>query len=94
MLTEHPIDVVPLAADLEVAKDFYANRIGLEILDESPFLIQFRCGGDARLVISRSNVGTADEQTQASWRVTNLAAELAGLRSRGVGIQEYDMPRH
>jgi hypothetical protein len=30
--------------------------------------------------------------TQAGWRVDDLAKELAELRSRGVEIQEYDMP--
>ena len=42
--------------------------------------------------MTKSTTGTADEQTQAGWRVTDLDAELAELRSRGVEIQEYDMP--
>ena len=42
--------------------------------------------------MTKSTTGTADEQTQACWRVYDLAAELAELRSRGVEIQEYDMP--
>ena len=37
MLGDYPIDVVLLAPDLESAKDFYANKIGLEILDDSPY---------------------------------------------------------
>jgi hypothetical protein len=43
-------------------------------------------------VVTASTTGTADEQTQAGWRVDDLAAELAELRSRGVQIQEYDTP--
>lgn len=35
---------------------------------------------------------TADEQTQASWQVDDLAAELVELRSRGVEIIEIDTP--
>jgi hypothetical protein len=35
---------------------------------------------------------TADEQTQASWKVTDLRAEVADLRARGVKVEDYDMP--
>jgi len=92
MLGNHPIDVVLLAPDLEAVKDFYVNKVGLEVLEEDPFTLTLKCGGDSRLVMSKSTVGTGDEQTQASWRVMDLAAELAELRSRGVRIEEYDMP--
>jgi catechol-2,3-dioxygenase len=92
MLGEHPIDVVLLAPDLEAVKDFYVNKVGLEVLDENPFTLTLKCGGDSRLVMSKSSSGTLDEQTQATWRVKDLAAELAELRLRGVQIEEYDMP--
>ncbi len=92
MLGDHPIDVVLLATDLESSKDFYAGKLGLEILQEGEAEIVYRCGGDSRLAVTRSTTGTADEQTQAGWRVDDLAAELDELRSRGVEIQDYDMP--
>lgn len=92
MLGQYPIDVVLLATDIEATKDFYAKKVGLKILTENPGSVVFECGGGSRLVFSKSTVGTADEQTQASWRVTDIAAEIAELRSRGVPIQEYDMP--
>jgi catechol 2,3-dioxygenase-like lactoylglutathione lyase family enzyme len=92
MLGEHPIDVVLLATDLESSKEFYAGKLGLEILKESEEEITYKCGGDSELTVTKSTTGTADEQTQAGWRVDDLAAELAGLRAHGVEIQEYDMP--
>lgn len=92
MLGEHPIDVVLLATDLEESKAFYHGKLGLEILTESQEEVTYRCGGDSRLSVTRSTVGTADEQTQAGWRVEDLEKELAELRELGVEIQEYDMP--
>jgi catechol-2,3-dioxygenase len=92
MLGEHPIDVVLLATDLESSKEFYGGKLGLEILNEGEEEITYKCGGDSRLAVTKSTTGTADEQTQAGWRVDDLAAELAELRARGVEIQEYDMP--
>ena len=46
----------------------------------------------ARLVITNSETGTKDEQTKASWRVDDVAAEVGELRSRGVEIVDYDEP--
>src|SRR5919106_2793840 len=92
MLASHPIDPMLLASDLGVAREFYGERIGLEVLIESDDFLTFKCGGDSRLVVTRSSSGTSEPQTKASWRVNDLAAELAELRSRGVRIEEYDEP--
>lgn len=92
MLGDHPVDVVLLAVDMQASKDFYSQKVGLKVLNESPAAVVFHCGGDSRLVVSQSSVGTSDEQTQASFRVADLRAELAELRSRGVKIEDYDMP--
>jgi len=93
MLGEYPIDVVLLATDLEATRDFYRDKIGLELLNENPNAVTFKCGSN-QLAITKSTVGTADEQTQAAWRVRDLDAELDALRGRGVRIEDYDLPRH
>ena len=62
---------------------FYADRLGLEIDREAAGAVWFNCGGGSRISLSASTTGTADMQTQASWRVGDLGAELAQLRSRG-----------
>jgi predicted enzyme related to lactoylglutathione lyase len=92
MLSNYPIDVVLLAMDLAAAKDFYANKIGLPVLSESPGGVTFQCGGDSQLVVTRSSVGTKDEQTQATFRVADVQAEVSELRRRGVKIEDYDTP--
>ena len=91
MLSEYAIDIVLLATDLESTRDFYRDKIGLEILNENSSAVTFKCGSN-HLAITKSAVGTADEQTQAAWRVKDLDAELATLRSRGVKIEDYDLP--
>jgi catechol-2,3-dioxygenase len=92
MLGDHPMTVVLLATDLEASKAFYAGQLGLEILSESDAMITYRCGGESQLAVTKSTTGTADEQTQAGWRVDDVAAEVAALRDRGVEIQDYDTP--
>ena len=92
MLGEHPITPVLLAKDLAAAREFYHDQLGLEILTESEAAIVFQGGGGTHLDITRSATGTADEQTQAAWQVTDIRAEVADLRSRGVMVQDYDIP--
>ena len=92
MLGDHSIDAMLLATDLAVAKDFYVGRIGLEILIEDDDFLTLKCGGDSRLVLTKSTTGTTEDATKACWRVDDLASELAELHSRGVEIEEYDGP--
>ncbi len=92
MLRDSPLDVVLLATDLDAAKDFYGNKLALPKIDESDQSVTFSCGGGSRVVISKSSSGTADTQTQAQWRVDDLTAVIADLRSRGVKVEEYDSP--
>ena len=88
MLASHPIDPMILATDLATAREFYGDRIGLEVLIESDDFLTFGCGGDSRLVVTRSTTGTSEPQTKASWRVRDLAAEVAELRSRGIEVED------
>ena len=92
MLGDHPIHPVLLATDFAAARDFYHDQLGLEILNESEAAITFRCGGGTQLSVTKSTTGTADTQTQASWHVSNVRAEVAELRSRGVKVEAYDLP--
>jgi catechol 2,3-dioxygenase-like lactoylglutathione lyase family enzyme len=88
MLAKHPVDVMLLATDLDVARRFYGDTLGLELLLEDPQFLTFACGGDSRLVVTHSTTGTAEAATKASWRVDDLAAEVAELRARGVQLQD------
>jgi catechol-2,3-dioxygenase len=91
MLGDHPVDVMLLATDLGVARRFYGGTLGLEVLLEDKQFLTFRCGGDSRLVVTKSTTGTADQATKASWRVDDIASEVAQLKARGVTIE--DLPQ-
>ena len=88
MLGHHPVDVMLLATDLGVARRFYGDTLGLQVLLADEQFLTFGCGGDSRLVVTKSTSGTREEATRASWRVDDLAGEVAWLRSRGVQLQD------
>ena len=89
MLADNPIQPVLLVLDLEVAKKFYAEKLGLPVLDEDEHRLVVG-SGPGRLILSLSTEGSSDEQTKAAWSVDDLKAEVSELRSRGVSIEEYD----
>jgi catechol 2,3-dioxygenase-like lactoylglutathione lyase family enzyme len=92
VLGDHRIHPVLLATDLAATRAFYHDQLDLEILSESEAAITFRCGGGTQVSVTKSTTGTADTQTQASWYVTDVRAEVAELRSRGVKVEDYDVP--
>jgi catechol 2,3-dioxygenase-like lactoylglutathione lyase family enzyme len=49
MLGDHPITPVLLSKDLAATREFYHDRLGLEILTENDDAISFRCGGGTHL---------------------------------------------
>jgi catechol 2,3-dioxygenase-like lactoylglutathione lyase family enzyme len=93
MLGDHPVFPILLSKDLDATRVFYGDTLGLEIVREDPGdRIVFRCGGGTQIAVTLSTVGTADTQTQMAWRVPDIQAAVADLRSRGVRIEEYTAP--
>jgi catechol 2,3-dioxygenase-like lactoylglutathione lyase family enzyme len=93
MLSEAPVFPILLAGDLDAARAFYRDTLGLEVIREDPDVrIVFRCGEGTQLAVTLSTVGTHDTQTQVAWRVADIQAAVTDLRSRGVRIEEYREP--
>jgi len=93
VLSDAPVFPILLSTDLDAARAFYRDRLGLEILREDPDdRIVFRCGGGTQLVVTLSTVGTSDTQTQMAWRVPDIGAAVADLRARGIRVEEYMAP--
>ena len=92
MLAEHPIDVMLTAPDLGAVRQFYGDQVGLDVLIESDDFVTFRCGGASRLVVTRTSEPSTEQTTKGSWRVADVAAEVAELRARGVDVADYDEP--
>lgn len=79
------------ASDLERARRWYADKLGLEPVEERPGGLRYVVGG-AEFAIYQS-AGHADGSfTQFAFTVADIEAEVAELRSRGVVFEEYDIP--
>lgn len=95
MLTDRPIHTALPATDLERAKRFYAEKLGLTPETELPDLrdgLFYRCGEGTRFLVFPSPNATSGTHTQMTWRTNDIEAEVAALKSRGVIFEEYDTP--
>jgi predicted enzyme related to lactoylglutathione lyase len=92
MLSNAPIGPTLPAVDIERAKKFYKEKLGLEESGEQePGGVTFNCGEGTKLyVYQRPPVKV--EHTLASFMVKDLEAEMTELRSRGVVFEDYDFP--
>jgi catechol 2,3-dioxygenase-like lactoylglutathione lyase family enzyme len=86
----HPATRLP-AQDLNRARRFYAEKLGLEPADERPGGLLYRgVGGEFSLFQSAgASPGTF---TQMAWVVEDLETVVAKLRERGVEFETVDLP--
>jgi catechol 2,3-dioxygenase-like lactoylglutathione lyase family enzyme len=79
------------AQDLERARTFYAEKLGLHPIEERPGGLRYRCG-NSYFVVFASTGAASGTHTQMGWEVADLDATVAELRARGVVFEEYDLP--
>ena len=76
------------AQDLERARAFYAEKLGLEPIEERPGGMKYKCG-NGYFALFESAGGPSGEHTQMAWEVDDLHAVMAELRRRGVVFARF-----
>jgi catechol 2,3-dioxygenase-like lactoylglutathione lyase family enzyme len=77
--------------DLERARAFYADTLGLEPVEVRPGGLLYRCAQGEFALFESSGAASA-AHTQMAWEVDDIDAVVAELRARGVVFEEYDLP--
>ncbi|MDP9862422.1 MULTISPECIES: VOC family protein [Streptosporangium] len=91
MLNDSPVATRLPAQDLQRARAFYADKLGLEPVEERPGGLLYRCGG-GRFALFASAGAASGDHTQMAWEVDDIEAVVERLRSRGVVFEEVDLP--
>jgi catechol 2,3-dioxygenase-like lactoylglutathione lyase family enzyme len=79
------------AQDLERARAFYADKLGLEPVEERQGGLRYVCAA-GEFALFESQGGPSGDHTQMGWEVEDIEATVTDLRSRGVVFEEYDFP--
>ena len=94
MKTLHNAPVVAMlpAVDLNRAKKFYEEKLGLTPADmHAPGTAFYKAGGGTMLGLYEREATKADH-TVACFEATNIEGTIADMKSKGVVFEEYNDP--
>ena len=92
MLSLAPVTTMLPVADLDRARRFYEDKLGLEPLGRAPDgAMRYRCSNAVLALLPRPGARPA-EHTALSFEVDDLEKELSELQAKGVVFEDYDLP--
>ncbi len=92
MLREFRFDAIIPATDLERARRWYEEKLGLGEPREAPEGLYYDCGEGTRFLLYAAGGPASGQHTQGGWVVADIDQVVADLKSRGVVFEEYDLP--
>jgi len=91
MLDDAMLVTTVAVTDLDRAKRFFGEQLGLRILDETPFAIRFGAGKGTQVSVRRGQPHV--DQTVGHFEVDDIDAVIRHLTSRGITFEEYETPK-
>lgn len=79
------------AQDLDRARAFYRDKLGLEPAEERPGGLLYRCASGSFALFTSSGAPSG-AHTQMAFTVSDIEAVVTELRGRGVEFEEYEFP--
>jgi catechol 2,3-dioxygenase-like lactoylglutathione lyase family enzyme len=79
------------AVDLERARNWYADKLGLHPSEERPGGLRYETTAGSFCLFASQGAATG-AFTQLAFTVADLRAEVEDLRARGVTFENYELP--
>jgi predicted enzyme related to lactoylglutathione lyase len=92
MLTSASVTANIPAADLDRARSFYADKLGLTPSGEMYDTLIYRTDGGTTFSVYKTEFAGQAGHTIAQWHVDDVVAEARALQEKGVALETYDMP--
>lgn len=78
------------AHDVDRAKQFYVDKLGLKPADDSEGTVRFRAG-DSTFVVYESQFAGTNQATAAMFEVEDIASCVNALKALDVDFQEFEV---
>ena len=91
MLKDNPLMATIPASDLDRAKEFYSNVLGLTPSEEPDQGAAWYEVGGSRFLLYQSAFAGTNQATAASWMVDGLESIVDTLKGQGVEFQEFEI---
>ena len=92
MLSDNPVFPTLPTTNIQKAKVFYRNKLGLKILYEEEQGIIFQAGKNSRIYMYKRPPSSADH-TQAAFYVKDIYKKIEELEENGIEFLQYDNDR-
>ncbi|HSX44122.1 MAG TPA: VOC family protein [Candidatus Saccharimonadales bacterium] len=92
MLGDSQVGAVLPVKDLEAAKKFYSETLGLKPGDEDPGGILFSAGGGTKVFVYPTQFAGTNQATAAGFVVDDVAGVAEALSAKDVKLEHYDLP--
>jgi catechol 2,3-dioxygenase-like lactoylglutathione lyase family enzyme len=93
MLNDDRLSAVLVSTDLEAARSFYEDRVGLHLSPQTiPNHLLFEAGNGTTLLIYGRPKGNLADHTQVRFWSSDIDQDVKALADRGVVFDDYDTP--
>jgi len=92
MFKDRQATVMIPATDVERAKRWYKEKLGVEPVRDDQYGVQYLLGGGTHAFLYPSGYAGTAGHTLVSFASPDLRQDMADLRSRGVTFLDYDLP--
>ena len=90
MLNDSKVTANVPASDLDRARSFYADKLGLTPADENPGGLVYTTSGGTTFFLYETEYAGPAGHTIAQFHVADVAAEVRDLQAKGVTFERYD----
>jgi catechol 2,3-dioxygenase-like lactoylglutathione lyase family enzyme len=92
MLNNSKVTANVPVSDLNRARRFYADTLGLTPADENPGGLVYTTGGGTTFFLYETEYAGKAGHTIAQWHVNSVDDEVRELKAKGLQFEHYDMP--
>jgi catechol 2,3-dioxygenase-like lactoylglutathione lyase family enzyme len=93
MLANQDVAATVAVKNIDAAKKFYGETLGLKLLPgDQPEVLSYQCG-KSTLLVYQSEFAATNRATSATWSVGEaFDAIMKALQAKGVTFEHYDVP--
>ncbi len=92
MLSDGQAAAALAVTDIDRAKKFYTDTLGLSVKQESPGGILLEAGQGTAIFVYPSEFAGTNKATAVAFNVGDFDGTVSDLRGKGVTFMEYDFP--
>lgn len=78
--------------NIEAARDFYENKLGLKPVDESFCEVKMYRSGNTNIEVYETEFAGTNQATVLTWTVKDINKEVQELKEKGITFEHYDFP--